>query len=92
MKKQRIILQGVDADQNKHLPKVLNECLKRISTLIKTEGDVVPLFQSEDNILHPIPKIDKENIAATLKSYHPSVFKPDLISSQSKKFEEGGPP
>ena len=37
LKKQKIILQGKDADTHKHLPKVLNECLQRLRVLLDGE-------------------------------------------------------
>ena len=64
MKKQRIILQGKDADTHKHIPKVLNECLKRLKILLNVsksnENEMITskdqtLFETlEDSILLPI--------------------------------------
>ena len=57
IQKQRIILQGKDADRHKHLPKVLTECIKRLKALIN-ENETINLLDSpeadglqEDNVI-----------------------------------------
>ena len=51
LQNQKQILQGSDADKNRHLPKVLNECL---STLRSILGINVPTNNNEDSILGPV--------------------------------------
>lgn len=40
LKKQRVVLQGTDSNEHKHLPKLLSECLRRLRVLLGSQPDI----------------------------------------------------
>ena len=58
IKRQRIILQGEDADRHKYIPKVFNECLLKLKVLL--QGTPEEANKNEDSTLIPLEDIDIE--------------------------------
>ena len=96
-----MILQGSDADLHRHIPKIINECLKRLKTLLSSDEDVrgdnyqngtLKPADLEDSILLPLEISSKPKQLATPKpltriSRH-GAFDPELAEQQKAALEE----